>query len=280
MTLPRTLLRLGRNQLNLQSADAQPHVAVLVLTEPREPAALVAEVQAAHTLMPSEATAHMKATFGVPDPDDDDLEAGPARLPLTCPLMHTRLRTPARGAACRHLECFDLEAYVELAHATSHPRWQCPLCTKPARPHQLRVDSWLANVLAVEPPSRLEVEVQPDGQFGPVPERPPTSAGGGGGGSGSAAKRKREAAAEAALELDDGDGAAGVGGASGVSSGGASGGVSGSAGDSGASGGAASTAPPGPAVASPAAAAEPVEIEVEAGDDAEHPIELSDSDEE
>ena len=267
------------------------------------------QVRKDHTMMPSVAAAHMKATFGVggDDPDDDDIIAGPAKLALTCTLTLTRLNVPARGATCRHLECFDLEAYIDLARTTSHPRWTCPLCGAPARPHQLRVDSWMAHVLEVSPADRTEVEVQPDGEFGAVPERPPQSHSGGG-----AAGRKRKAAAMAAAaleidgEIDDGGetaaaaatGAAGADGGGGSSSdaGGSSsaagaGGSSSAAGAGGSSytaqdgGGTNSDAtggsnpsampPPPPPPAVPAVEV----VEIDEGDDAEHPIELSDDDE-
>ena len=286
LLVPRTLLRAGRNRISISSADPQSHIAVLVLTEAKTVAQIVEGVRRDHTLMPSAAAAHMKATFGTgADPDDDDIVAGPARLPLTCPLTHTRLTLPARGVSCRHLECFDLEAYVDLAKTTSHPRWTCPLCAAPARPHQLRVDSWLANVLEVSPPDRAEVEVQPDGSFGAVPERPL------GGAGGSSRDRKRKAAA-AALEIDDanepsgGSGGGGGGGGGSCSSGG---GGSSSSGESSGSGGThagvaaamqelVQTTLGAPAV--PHVAVESIEVlEVEQGDDADHPIELSDDDE-
>ena len=50
----------------------QPHIACLVLAETRSPEALVASVRREHTLMPSVAHAHMKATFGEVDPEDDE----------------------------------------------------------------------------------------------------------------------------------------------------------------------------------------------------------------
>ena len=199
LVVPRNLLRVGRNKITITSFDPQGHILVLALTETRTPNAVVEQVKRDKTMPYSVAHQHMKASFGEWD-EDDDLVPGPAVLPLTCPLTMTRLTTPARGQKCRHLECFDLNAYIELARTTQHPRWTCPLCNGPARPHQLQVDSWVMDVLEKSPSDRLEVEVQPDGQFGAVPERPPP-------GSGNSA-RKRKAAAAAALELDDDDEAA------------------------------------------------------------------------
>ena len=153
LTLQPQFLRAGANRLKLSSYDAQPHVAVLVLCETATPEAVFEAVRRERSLGEAKAFGHMRATFG--DDDDDDLIAGPCKLSLTCPLMHTRLRVPARGSRCRHLECFDLLAYIECARSTSFPRWTCPLCNKPARPHQLAVDTWTAMVLDTSPQSRL-----------------------------------------------------------------------------------------------------------------------------
>jgi uncharacterized membrane protein YgcG len=286
LSIHRSYVRPGRNLLVLTSYDPQPHVAVLLLSEPRTWSELVEAVTREQTLPLARATAHMKATFG--DDDDDDLVAGPARLSLCCPLSHTRIKTPARAEGCRHLECFDLASYLECAHSTSHPRWTCPLCAKPARPHQLRVDSWTTTVLEASPASRSEVSVQPDGTFGPVPERPAggSSTGGGsqrkrkasslgggsssGGGSGGGSGGSGPASASAAFVLDAASAAAllqdGAGSAAAIDRvvdellGGDGGGTS----SDGTAGGSLHE--------------QPVLDLVEQGDDEEHPIELSDDD--
>lgn len=196
LVVPRNLLRVGSNRITITSFDPQGHILFLAVTETLTPNLVVEQVKSDKMMPYLVAHRHMKKSFGEWD-ENDDLVPGPAVLPLTCPLTMTRLTTPARGQKCRHLECFDLNAYIELARTTTHPRWTCPRCNGPARPHQLQVDSWVMDVLEKSPSDRLEVEVQPDGQFGAVPERPQL-------GSGNST-RKRKAAAAATLELDDDD---------------------------------------------------------------------------
>lgn len=190
------LLKFGRNRITITSADPQGHILFLAVTETLTPNLVVEQVKSDKMMPYLVAHRHMIKSFGEWD-GDDDLVPGPAVLPLTCPLTMRRLTTPARGQKCRHLECFDLNAYIELARTTKHPRWTCPLCNEPARPYQLYADSWVMDVLEKSPSDRLEVEVQPDGQFGAVPERSQL-------GSGNST-RKRKAAATATLELDDDD---------------------------------------------------------------------------
>eukprot|EP00746_Dinoflagellata_sp_MGD_P140290 gnl/MRDRNA2_/MRDRNA2_73566_c0_seq3.p1 gnl/MRDRNA2_/MRDRNA2_73566_c0~~gnl/MRDRNA2_/MRDRNA2_73566_c0_seq3.p1 ORF type:complete len:766 (-),score=156.83 gnl/MRDRNA2_/MRDRNA2_73566_c0_seq3:63-2360(-) len=75
----------------------------------------------------------------------------PTRLELLCPLSGRRIETPARGWHCRHLQCFDLEAYLvsnqSVARAFNN-RWKCPLCKSVITPpHDLYVDGYCAKVL-------------------------------------------------------------------------------------------------------------------------------------
>ena len=43
-----------------------------------------------------------------------------------CPITCKRMSLPARGHDCRHLQCFDLEAYLRLNG--DRGLWQCPVC--------------------------------------------------------------------------------------------------------------------------------------------------------
>lgn len=72
-------------------------------------------------------------------PAEDDLECtSPIRQSLLCPLTLSRLRCPVRGSACQHLQCFDLEAYLQISLATSFQRrWRCPVCQGRALPAEL-----------------------------------------------------------------------------------------------------------------------------------------------
>ena len=52
--------------------------------------------------------------------------AGAARLSLQCPLSHMRIVTPVRSVKCKHLECFDLSSYLQMARAARFPKFHCP----------------------------------------------------------------------------------------------------------------------------------------------------------
>eukprot|EP00930_Biecheleria_cincta_P013295 TRINITY_DN11929_c0_g1_i1.p1 TRINITY_DN11929_c0_g1~~TRINITY_DN11929_c0_g1_i1.p1 ORF type:complete len:468 (-),score=85.07 TRINITY_DN11929_c0_g1_i1:206-1558(-) len=60
--------------------------------------------------------------------------------PLSCPLSCLRLRVPVRGLHCRHLQAFELEAFLVTNAAISFQRrWRCPVCDAALKPEQLAV---------------------------------------------------------------------------------------------------------------------------------------------
>jgi len=60
-----------------------------------------------------------------------------------------RVKTPARGRDCAHVQCFDLEAYLEINQQTEafNNRWICPMCTLVLRPDSVVIDAYVKNVL-------------------------------------------------------------------------------------------------------------------------------------
>lgn len=102
---------------------------------------------------------------------DDELSmAAEVSIDLADPFSTKVFTIPARGAACAHLECFDLDNWLitrppakpprKCTHGRSlscacsdqplepsHPdRWRCPICSRDARPGSLRIDGFLSGV--------------------------------------------------------------------------------------------------------------------------------------
>ncbi|KAK3325900.1 hypothetical protein B0H66DRAFT_529913 [Apodospora peruviana] len=114
-------------------------------------------------------------------PTDDDgifIVADDLAVDLADPFSAVIFKIPARGAACTHIECFDLENWLEtrpskppakcphthvacdcktVPEPSNPDKWRCPIagCTKDARPYSLRIDNFLLKVR-----SRLEQENQ------------------------------------------------------------------------------------------------------------------------
>jgi hypothetical protein len=70
------------------------------------------------------------ATF-CPQPDNNDEDdgvvlAGDTVISLRDPLSFLPIKVPARGRHCRHIQCFDLQTYVDMNQV--QPTWKCPIC--------------------------------------------------------------------------------------------------------------------------------------------------------
>ncbi|OMP06119.1 Zinc finger, MIZ-type [Corchorus olitorius] len=63
-----------------------------------------------------------------PDSEDSDIIEGPSRISLKCPISRTRIKIPVKGKACKHLQCFDFNNYVDIN--TRRPSWRCPHCNQ------------------------------------------------------------------------------------------------------------------------------------------------------
>lgn len=99
---------------------------------------------------------------------------GDERLQLRCPVTLVRPTLPSRGQACRHLQCFDLEAYMVSNWRTRafNNRWRCPVCDAELRPKDLRVDAFLQAILQATEEVDEEVLLSSDGSWRRVEQQP------------------------------------------------------------------------------------------------------------
>jgi hypothetical protein len=130
-------------------------------------------------------TADDEVSFDVPDLSID----------LADPFSSTIFTIPTRGASCTHMECFDLENWLNTrptksaikcahkqvkckcdeANQPSNPdKWRCPICFKDARPYSLKIDGFLLGVrkkLAEEGKlATKSMRVKADGEWSVVVE--------------------------------------------------------------------------------------------------------------
>mmetsp|Transcript_9624 Transcript_9624/g.34256 ORF Transcript_9624/g.34256 Transcript_9624/m.34256 type:complete len:508 (-) Transcript_9624:89-1612(-) len=87
--------------------------------------------------------------------------ATPWTQPLVCPVSRERLRVPARGLACEHLRCFELEAYLVASfRAVFHRRWHCPICDCPLVPTSLAICELTQRLLREAPLGVAEADLE------------------------------------------------------------------------------------------------------------------------
>ncbi|CAG4992314.1 unnamed protein product [Parnassius apollo] len=77
--------------------------------------------------------------------DRDNVEQTALKVSLKCPITFKKITLPARGHECKHIQCFDLESYLQLN--CERGSWRCPVCNKPAQLEGLEVDQYMWGIL-------------------------------------------------------------------------------------------------------------------------------------
>lgn len=77
--------------------------------------------------------------------DRDSVEQTALKVSLKCPITFKKITLPARGHECKHIQCFDLESYLQLN--CERGSWRCPVCNKPAQLEGLEVDQYMWGIL-------------------------------------------------------------------------------------------------------------------------------------
>ncbi|XP_056447906.1 zinc finger MIZ domain-containing protein 2 [Gadus chalcogrammus] len=102
---------------------------------------------------------------------EDGVEQTAIRVSLKCPITFRRIQLPARGHDCRHIQCFDLESYLQLN--CERGTWRCPVCNKTALLEGLEVDQYMLGILIyVQSSEYEEITIDPVCSWKPVPVKP------------------------------------------------------------------------------------------------------------
>uniref|UniRef100_A0A2I3H6E3 Zinc finger MIZ-type containing 1 n=1 Tax=Nomascus leucogenys TaxID=61853 RepID=A0A2I3H6E3_NOMLE len=99
---------------------------------------------------------------------EDGVEQTAIKVSLKCPITFRRIQLPARGHDCKHVQCFDLESYLQLN--CERGTWRCPVCNKTALLEGLEVDQYMWGILnAIQHSEFEEVTIDPTCSWRPVP---------------------------------------------------------------------------------------------------------------
>ncbi|XP_036103194.1 zinc finger MIZ domain-containing protein 2 isoform X2 [Molossus molossus] len=109
---------------------------------------------------------------GTPGPNGEDgVEQTAIKVSLKCPVTFRRIQLPARGHDCRHIQCFDLESYLQLN--CERGTWRCPVCNKTALLEGLEVDQYMLGILIyIQNSDYEEITIDPSCSWKPVPVKP------------------------------------------------------------------------------------------------------------
>ncbi|XP_077999794.1 zinc finger MIZ domain-containing protein 1-like isoform X2 [Glandiceps talaboti] len=102
---------------------------------------------------------------------EDGVEQTAIKVSLKDPITFRRITLPARGHDCKHIQCFDLESYLQLN--CERGSWRCPVCNKTALLEGLEVDQFMWGILtAVSSADFEEVTIDASAAWKPVPLKP------------------------------------------------------------------------------------------------------------
>ncbi|KAH7104232.1 PINIT domain-containing protein [Auriculariales sp. MPI-PUGE-AT-0066] len=94
---------------------------------------------------------------------DDDIEAGPQKMSLKCPLSYVRITTPARSIKCVHPQCFEANSWFGMMEQTT--TWLCPVCEKQLNVEEIIVDGYFDDILKSTDEDTDDVMVEADGEW-------------------------------------------------------------------------------------------------------------------
>jgi len=76
---------------------------------------------------------------------DDDMGVDYMFANVKDPLSKTKMKLPARGMDCTHIQCFDAIQFLQM---NEHKQtWACPLCKKNVKFEDIEVDEFFLNIL-------------------------------------------------------------------------------------------------------------------------------------
>jgi hypothetical protein len=98
--------------------------------------------------------------------NDDEIIATSINLNLRCPISMSRINNPGKGKNCTHIQCFDLETYVNMyRNNSSLYAWRCPVCNNKIIMDDLIYDNYFASILEKTGGSNSIVEIVCDGSW-------------------------------------------------------------------------------------------------------------------
>ncbi|KAK3500311.1 uncharacterized protein B0T23DRAFT_401761 [Neurospora hispaniola] len=163
------MIVMGKNKVEavIQNAPSPNFFIAVELIETLRHSAIVNDVWTNRLIPESKTLQIIKDRLGGSGADDEVSVAVPyLSIDLTDPFSSVMFHTPVRGGACTHLECFDLETFLNTRQVskvpcghegrackcppqpTSPDKWACPLsgCDKIAGPYDLQIDGFLLKV--------------------------------------------------------------------------------------------------------------------------------------
>jgi len=97
--------------------------------------------------------------------ENSEIEQLHLTISLICPITKLKIETPVRSKQCNHLQCFDLDSFVESNKAS--PTWKCPVCFIHTQYDDLSVDEYFSQILEKikDDEERESIKIFKDGEW-------------------------------------------------------------------------------------------------------------------
>jgi hypothetical protein len=146
--------------LNASAGRAREYVAGLFICAEVPNSELMAQMRRRER---AESIEQLAKVFG-----DGEVVCSQMLVKLRDPISMQRIRRPAKGIACAHVQCFDAEGFFQFQRKARNAKWKCFVCNESiAGPADVVVDAWFEEVLSSTEaqPDVDEVEYFQDGSY-------------------------------------------------------------------------------------------------------------------
>ncbi|CEI66915.1 hypothetical protein FVEN_g8563 [Fusarium venenatum] len=181
-------LRISYPPVNQNNTSGFKYFIAIEIVETISHDAVCNMIKSIRRCSPDQTMARIKRRLQPSDSDDIIIEDETLTISLADPFSATRFKDPVRGSQCKHLECFDLETWLQ----TRPPKpeqigggpkqqggepsmvdvWRCPICSLDARPSSLWIDGYFAGVrrslIGIGDMRTKSISVTANGRWAPV----------------------------------------------------------------------------------------------------------------
>ncbi|XP_016658589.1 E3 SUMO-protein ligase PIAS1-like [Acyrthosiphon pisum] len=77
--------------------------------------------------------------------NNDDMSVDSITVTLKDPVSTQRMKVPARGKECKHLQCFDAKKFLQMNEQKQ--TWECPICKEQVKYENIEIDEFFYRIL-------------------------------------------------------------------------------------------------------------------------------------
>ncbi|CAG5100957.1 Similar to Pias3: E3 SUMO-protein ligase PIAS3 (Rattus norvegicus) [Cotesia congregata] len=94
---------------------------------------------------------------------DSEIIPTAIEMSLICPLSMKRIVTPCLSTKCKHLQCFDADAFLQVNEKAHN--WKCPICDSFADFERLVIDDFFRKILSSKKLTGDDIRLLQDGSW-------------------------------------------------------------------------------------------------------------------